>query len=448
MSAHPKISDVSLTQSGATIIKPILDGRVDELRTLLESIGDDVEKYPDIPFGQLSTVHFMTWFIVENMSIGPCLFLELNVDGPIRTFLEDLEAKARAGLDQIYRHCKGYGDATMNAPVRIVDYLMQTDVGYDCFYIGWRGLSVARIRRERDLRAKMQDFLDDQNSAVLGATSPRDVREMLQAFVKSDPTLSWANTFPPRPLLVRYSKQVVAALIAIGGLIVLAIASVLWKWHGPWAVVVAVGALAAIAAVIVAFLRWHERTDSEAVVELNHTHVEKVVHRENMIVQNHLASVADVKSGLFRMVVLKTVLKVIHLLAAIVSNQGSLSGITSIHFARWVVVDGGKKLLFLTNYDGSWENYLDDFIDRASDGLTAIWSNTVGFPRTSYLTKGGARDELLFKQMTRRSQVPSLVWYSAYSDLSVQNIESNAAIREGLFSSMNDEQVKTWLKNF
>jgi hypothetical protein len=146
--------------------------------------------------------------------------------------------------------------------------------------------------------------------------------------------------------------------------------------------------------------------------------------------------------------VLKVVLKFIHLGAAVVANQGSLSGITSIHFARWVVIDGGKKLLFLSNYDGSWENYLDDFIDRASNGLTAIWSNTTGFPRTSYLIYGGAQDELLFKTLTRRSQVLSLVWYSAYPDLSVQNVQANAAIREGLFATMTADEERSWLKNF
>ena len=80
-----------------------------------------------------------------------------------------------------------------------------------------------------------------------------------------------------------------------------------------------------------------------------------------------------------------------------------------------MVIDGGKNLLFLSNYDGSWENYLDDFIDLASPGLTAIWSNTVGFPRSYFLVGGGSRDENLFKTMTRQSQVPSLVWYTRVS---------------------------------
>jgi hypothetical protein len=113
-----------------------------------------------------------------------------------------------------------------------------------------------------------------------------------------------------------------------------------------------------------------------------------------------------------------------------------------------VVIDGGKNLLFLSNYDGSWENYLDDFIDRASAGLTAIWSNTVGFPRSYFLINGGAQDELLFKTLTRQSQVPSLIWYSAYPDLSVQNIQTNAAIREGLFVTMDAAAEQAWLLNF
>ena len=52
------------------------------------------------------------------------------------------------------------------------------------------------------------------------------------------------------------------------------------------------------------------------------------------MVQNHFASVADVKPGPFRQFLLMAVLKIIHILAAVSANQGNLSGITSIHFAR------------------------------------------------------------------------------------------------------------------
>ena len=56
------------------------------------------------------------------------------------------------------------------------------------------------------------------------------------------------------------------------------------------------------------------------------------------------------------------------------------------------MIDNGRRLLFLSNFDGSWENYLDDFIDKASIGLTGVWSNTLKFPRTYFLVLGGASD--------------------------------------------------------
>jgi hypothetical protein len=105
-------------------------------------------------------------------------------------------------------------------------------------------------------------------------------------------------------------------------------------------------------------------------------------------------------------------------------------------------------LLFLSNYDGSWENYLDDFIDKASVGLTGIWSNTEGFPRTRFLTRDGARNGTRFKQWARWAQSPTLAWYSAYQDLTVQAIDNNSAIREELLTPLQSPQVQAWLRRF
>jgi hypothetical protein len=442
---------MTLGQYGATILKKIVPGRLGPLKALLQSIGDDIDGNAHVPFARLTSAHFMSWFIVEGGASGPLLFLELNVDGPIEPFLNDLVAKAGAGIDSIYGHCTGYPPTGSSSPGHVVRYLLEDNIGYDCYYIGWRGLTVDRILRERDLRARLETFLDQTGDSTLASMQPSAVRAMIQKYVANDPTLAWAKTFPPRPFLVRFRDQVLMALKLAAVLVVLILIVLgvfVWHHHGPWPVVIAVAAVLAIAAGLIALLRWHERTDSVSTAVPDHSQVQDVVNQENRIVQNHFASVADVKPGLFRWLLLKSVLKLIHLVAAISANQGSLSGITSIHFARWVVIDGGRRLLFLSNYDGSWENYLDDFIDLASIGLTAIWSNTVGFPRSYFLVYGGAQDELLFKTLVRQSQKPSLVWFSAYPDLSIQNIETNATIREGLFGPMDDDATRAWLKKF
>ena len=101
-----------------------------------------------------------------------------------------------------------------------------------------------------------------------------------------------------------------------------------------------------------------------------------------------------------------------------------------------------------SNFDGSWENYLGDFIDKAAKGLTAVWSNTAGFPRSRWLLLGGATDEHRFKAFARNSQIVTEVWYSAYKHLSVQNIINNSQIRKGLIGRQKPAETTEWLRRF
>ena len=175
--------------------------------------------------------------------------------------------------------------------------------------------------------------------------------------------------------------------------------------------------------------------------------VARLAAQEDHRVQNHLASLTVVKASWFRRTVLRVVLWLANLLAR-TSTNGTLSGIPSIHYAHWALIDRGRRLLFLSNFDGSWESYLDDFIDKASPGLTAIWTNTHGFPRTRFLTGGGARDGVSFKAFARQSQEPAAVWYAAYADLTVQQIDSHSVLREGLAKPPRGSALVAWLRRW
>ena len=107
-------------------------------------------------------------------------------------------------------------------------------------------------------------------------------------------------------------------------------------------------------------------------------------------------------------------------------RPGYLDTINTIHFARWVLLPGANRLMFFSNYGGSWESYLEDFIAKAASGLTGVWSNTEGYPRTRWLFLDGARDGDRFKRWARRQQVPTLFWYSAYPDLNTARIRINS----------------------
>ena len=46
---------------------------------------------------------------------------------------------------------------------------------------------------------------------------------------------------------------------------------------------------------------------------------------------------------------------------------------------------------------------------------------------------------------TRNHQIVTQVWYSAYEDLTVDNINNNHKIRVGLFGDLNADEEKKWL---
>jgi hypothetical protein len=165
---------------------------------------------------------------------------------------------------------------------------------------------------------------------------------------------------------------------------------------------------------------------------------------EDRVDQNGLTHLVALKPGWYRLFALKMMVYLVLALADAGALTGRLGGIQTIHFARWVALPD-RRLLFFSNYDGSWEAYLGEFIDKAAKGLTMIWTNTVWYPKTRLLVFEGATDEEAFKTWTRAHQVPTQVWYSAYPTLSVGDVLKNAEIRELLGAELDGERAERLL---
>jgi hypothetical protein len=168
--------------------------------------------------------------------------------------------------------------------------------------------------------------------------------------------------------------------------------------------------------------------------------------RNALIAQNALTHCAIVKPGWLRYGLLQYVFWAIGWRVRLVDRyDGALGGIASIHFARWVQLDqergrARRRLLFLSDYDGSWESYLGEFVDRASNGLTAVWSNTENFPKTAWVALQGAKDEQRFKDWTRNRQLATPVWFTAYPDRTLSNVENDVRIAQLLASERTAEE--------
>jgi hypothetical protein len=117
----------------------------------------------------------------------------------------------------------------------------------------------------------------------------------------------------------------------------------------------------------------------------------------------------------------------------------------TIHFARWVYLDHGERLYFASNYDGSLEAYMDDFINKVGFGLNVVFTNGVGYPRTEWLLLKGAKDEQKFKYHLRRHQLPTEVWYNAHAGLTAYDLDRNSKIRAGLEQpTLSERECREW----
>ncbi|HEY8742191.1 MAG TPA: hypothetical protein VIU62_03785, partial [Chloroflexota bacterium] len=203
---------------------------------------------------------------------------------------------------------------------------------------------------------------------------------------------------------------------------------------------------AALAWLIV--LRIHELRDPPPAIKLDPARLRALGEREDFGVQNAISTLAEIKPGGFWKLTATIFLGVANYSSRHIFTNGSLSGLTTVHFARLMKLDKGRKVLFTSYYDGSLESYMNDFVDQVAWVLNSVFGNQNGYPRTRWLVLGGARDEQGFKAFLRGHQIPTQVWYSAYGDLAAVNADNNARIRAGLYGDMSETEAAEWLQRF
>jgi hypothetical protein len=405
-----------MKQTILTFISRIDPAKRTALDGLLKLIQKDLDNNSLVPFSRLDLLHFASFVLMDNTAGETLLVFENNFDGDLPAYLTQLLIVAGNGLHRIYGCCPDYNGNSAQLKAFLTDHIVRPNA----FHIGNVGRTAVVIHENLKLREALEVELDGNNNTG----SPGSVRHTLQAFAQTLPG-NLSAALPPHQTFSEKFLPWVHIVLAVAVLIVPFLLIVL---PGMW------------------YLRRLERGEKPDSGTINNAEVTALMAKENLTTQNHLASITQIKPGWFRLQLLRFVLFAANLLAR-TSNKGKLSGIPSIHFAHWSIVEN-KQLLFLSNFDGSWSSYLDDFIDKAAKGLTGIWSNTAGFPKTRLLVNEGATDELRFKAFARNSQVPSTVWYSAYTALTVQNIDKDSAIREGLVGELAEADTKKWLKLF
>ncbi|HEY0776850.1 MAG TPA: hypothetical protein VGD56_02685 [Gemmatirosa sp.] len=58
----------------------------------------------------------------------------------------------------------------------------------------------------------------------------------------------------------------------------------------------------------------------------------------------------------------------------------ALDALRTVHFARFVFMEQDTRLAVITTYDGSFETYINDFIDEIGDVFNALLAHVDGAP--------------------------------------------------------------------
>lgn len=203
---------------------------------------------------------------------------------------------------------------------------------------------------------------------------------------------------------------------------------------------------------IVAWLRYLERRDSsQDAPPIDEEMVRQMAQREDWIPQNHMGSIVIIKPGILRTVIIRAGHHGLGLALRALANsgvRGYLGSMRTVHFAHWVFANNTSRLIFFSNFDQSWESYLDDFIEKAHVGLTLAWGCGIGFPPTRFLIQDGASHGRKFKAWARHSMTISRFWYSAYPDLTVDQVERNNRIANGLRKPMlSEKEASVWIND-
>lgn len=425
-----------------TVTAEIDRARIPELLKELARIDVEATAHPPgdprpvlVP-ALIPDTHFTRWLIIDDVDadgaprgLPPLLVWESNHDGERDDYLAAVARAVPHGLDRLYQFCVGYPASGAADVDGWVAWIRARAVRANAFYCAYRGVPSRQVSNDRRIRDRIRRYLDDHRPSLVGQ-APIDIQRKIREHVAAAPDLD--TSVQGEGELLRILKLVGAGLAALALSPLILIALPFWY----------------------VTLRGREQTDPTEGYDRPVHDDGGFRHAEDKITQNQLTHLVDLKPGRFRHFTLWVTLMVIDVLARFYFTRGALYGITSIHFARWVILRDPRpgvaeprhRLLFFSNYDGSWDAYLGEFVDRAAGGLTAIWSNTVWFPRAKNLYQDGADDEEAFKQWARDHQISTHVWWSSVPDATVQNVRDDVWIRRRLGRPLSDTELPQWLR--
>ncbi|MGD0720142.1 MAG: hypothetical protein ABR970_03740 [Roseiarcus sp.] len=122
------------------------------------------------------------------------------------------------------------------------------------------------------------------------------------------------------------------------------------------------------------------------------------------------------------------------------NTLAGLLGLSIIHFARWVVIErkswpdfgqgpqalDNDYMLFCSNFNGTWDQYIDAFSDGIPSGLDLLWYASKRYPHSIPITA--------FKDYIRVNQIDTDYYYNATPGAAQRDIKSALRVRRAVLA--------------
>jgi hypothetical protein len=365
--------------------------------------------------------------------------------------LREQGALAASVFDSLYRACRDYPEAGLAAPDAVEAYLLRHRAEATARHVDfvYRFEPPEELREAVDVLRAVNQHLDAR-APLLAETPWRGGRGELPYLHRE--LRDVAKSVSATALDAGWTRRLSAAR---GAAAVATLAYPFTRYLGSLPVVMALRLGLWLRRAKTPVREW-----SPCAPELSATRSPPPPH--DALVQHPMVHVARITGGPLAARLARTALRSVD--RRLRRYVVGMNHIQTIHCARWLLHsdgDGVHHLVFFSNYDDSWEAYIDAFVDHADVRafLELLWSRTDGFPektrgalprRTWW---GGWKQRLPvepFKAWLRGHEVPTRVWYSAALDggprqrHSVLLLHNALRLRELLTREHLDRPLRDW----
>jgi len=369
-----------------TVLAHIKKGEEEVLRELLTEIDLSKADNEYVRFSEYRVTHNARWSVVYDEENGYRLLLALEFDGLFQDFIAEMIATT-PGLDRIWGKCVGYRGAAY-----FEEFIRQNGCETQAFYIGFAQETVASIRMKIRVRRRLEELFDIPYPWI------RPFFDVLSKVKQSAGALTW----------VRQSLGLLGVALQ--------------NW---W-----INLMVSIAKPV-----------ARAQISQTFSHVSSVcgagmrfrTQAPSGQFNCQMITISEIKKGLIRYWWLRLTLCVNQYLGQL-WPPGLFADVGTIWSFRWVIIDNRKRIIFLSVFDGTWQNYMGDFVDKLIWALDGVYVNVQDYPR------GGMTQIDDFKAFILERQFEPQILYRAYPSETVMNLirdrKLNATLGEEILKPM------------